>query len=87
MGIKTVPIVEAEAVEQERRRQRLLALINRDGPVWRKQDHADCEEFGTTEWIGSSRNEPTVVLRLLYPESTTEVLPTSGFFSSKSHIS
>ena len=56
--MKTVPIVEAEAVEQERRRQRLLAFINRDGPVWRKEDHPDSAEFGATECIGSSCNEP-----------------------------
>jgi len=55
MAIKTVATNDAEAKEQERRRQKLLALINRDGPAWRKQDHPDGAEAGTEEWVQSLR--------------------------------
>lgn len=58
MAIKTVAIHDAESTQQERRRQRLLALINRDGPAWRKQDHPDGAEAGTEEWVQGLRCGP-----------------------------
>jgi hypothetical protein len=58
MAIKTVAIDEAEARVQERKRQRLLAFINRGGPVWRKQDHPDVAEVGTAEWTQGPRCGP-----------------------------
>jgi hypothetical protein len=58
MPIKTGPTNKTEAVEQERRRQRLLAFINRSGPVWRKQDYTTYVEAGAAEWAHTLRSEP-----------------------------
>jgi hypothetical protein len=69
MRIKTVLIVEAEAAEQERRQRCWLLSIATD--PYGANKIPDSEGFGTTEWIGSSRNERTAIPQLLYPESTT----------------
>ena len=51
-----------ETTAKEVRRRKLLALLQRDEPAWRDEDHPDIAELGTAAWVRSLRNEPSLRL-------------------------
>jgi hypothetical protein len=50
------PIDEAEAADRELKRQRLLAFLRREEPVWRDEDHPEIVALGSAEWVRSLRD-------------------------------
>lgn len=51
-----------ETAENEVRKRKMLAFLNRTEPAWRDEDHPDIVEVGTAEWVRSLRNEPSARL-------------------------
>ena len=48
--------------EKEVKKQKLLAFLQSDAPVWRDENHPELVEMGTAAWVRSLRNEPSVRL-------------------------
>ena len=55
--MKDHPIGDAEATEREIKRQRLLAFLRREEPVWRDEDHPEIVALGSAEWVRSLRDQ------------------------------
>lgn len=46
-----------ETAEREVKRRKLLALLERDEPIWRDEDHPEIAEIGAAAWVHNLRRE------------------------------
>jgi hypothetical protein len=46
-----------EAAQNEVRRQKLLAFLDRDQPAWREEDHPEIAAHGAAAWVHNLRRE------------------------------
>jgi hypothetical protein len=46
-----------ETAEKEVKRRKLLALLDRNEPFWREEDHPDIAEQGAAAWVHNLRRE------------------------------
>ena|ERR1035441_4184535 len=46
-----------ETAENEIRRRRLLAFLDREEPAWREEDHPDIAAVGAAEWVRNLRHQ------------------------------
>jgi hypothetical protein len=46
-----------ETAEKEVKRRKLLALLDRNEPLWREEDHPDIAEQGAAVWVHNLRRE------------------------------
>jgi len=46
-----------ELAQNEVRRQKMLAFLDRSKPAWRTEDHPDMEEHGPAAWVHDLRRE------------------------------
>jgi len=47
----------AELAENEVRKQRMLAFLDRGKPAWREEDHPEITEQGSAVWVHNLRRE------------------------------
>jgi len=55
--MKDRPIADDESAERDLKRQRLLAFLRSEEPVWRDENHPEIAAVGAAEWVRALRNQ------------------------------
>ena len=54
-----------ELAEKEVKRRKLLAILRKDEPIWKDEDHPDIAVQGAAEWVHNLRHEKSARQRQL----------------------